>query len=245
MTLQDTTSIIRIDHLFKTFHGVPVINDVSLNIPTNAILGLLGPNGAGKTTLLKIIAGLLPFDSGSLNRFQNETNGSDFYRQIGYCPQSPRFWKKISVREQLKYCADLYKMDSKVIRERIDFLLVSLGLEKKQHEYAEHLSGGMQKRLNLAMSLIHKPSLLLLDEPTANLDLESKEFVIALLKKLRMEEGITVICSSHDLDEISHLSTELIILQYGKVIFKMQKKQNEPQPTFVELKELYFRLTTQ
>ncbi len=114
------------------------------------------------------------------------------------------------------FLADLYKIPRKNIKEKIDFLIDSLRLETVVKKRVEHLSGGMQKRVNLAGSLVHSPSLLLLDEPTANLDLETKSYVHNLLKELILKNNIQIVCSSHDLTEISQSATHLLIIRQGK-----------------------------
>jgi ABC-2 type transport system ATP-binding protein len=231
---QDTTSLLRIEHLFKSFQNRLVLNDINLQISPNSVFGLLGPNGVGKTTFLKIIAGLLRPSSGNIQKGNIK---------IGYCPQTPVFWKNLTSREQLIYNADLYLLPRKKAKKRIQFLMKKLGLLSYENVTVERLSGGMQKRLNLAMGLIQRPKLLLLDEPTANLDLESKQYVRELLLSLVKEEEITILCSSHDLDEIASISTDLLFLNQGQIVYQKkinQKKSNKN--TFKKLKELYFQI---
>lgn len=231
---QDTTSLLRIEHLFKSFQNRLVLNDINLQISPNSVFGLLGPNGVGKTTFLKIIAGLLRPSSGNIQKGNIK---------IGYCPQAPVFWKNLTSREQLIYNADLYLLPRKKAKKRIQFLMKKLGLLSYENVTVERLSGGMQKRLNLAMGLIQRPKLLLLDEPTANLDLESKQYVRELLLSLVKEEEITILCSSHDLDEIASISTDLLFLNQGQIVYQKkinQKKSNKN--TFKKLKELYFQI---
>ncbi|TGL58137.1 ABC transporter ATP-binding protein [Leptospira ognonensis] len=208
---QDTTSFLRIEHVFKSFQNRIALNEINLEISSMAIIGLLGPNGAGKTTLLKVIAGLLRPDSGFV--FLART-------RIGFCSQTPIFWRNLTVKEQLLFNADLFEVPRLDANKRVDFLLEELGLSDHASKLTEQLSGGMQKRVNLAISLIHRPELLLLDEPTANLDLESKHFVRNLLLKLNEKENLTIICSSHDLDEIASISKEVIFMNEGRILLR-------------------------
>lgn len=208
---QDTTSFLKIEHVFKSFQNRLALNEINLEISSLSILGLLGPNGAGKTTLLKVIAGLLRPDSGSVSLTT---------ARIGFCSQTPIFWRNLSVKEQLLFNADLFNVPRREAKKRVNYLLDELGLSEHGYKLTEQLSGGMQKRVNLAISLIHRPDLLLLDEPTANLDLESKHFVRNLLLKLNEKEKITIICSSHDLDEIAFISKEVIFMNQGKILLR-------------------------
>jgi len=231
---QDTSSFLRVDQLFKSFQDKLVLKDIHLKISEGHIYGLLGPNGAGKTTLLKILAGLLKPDSGTVTG-----NPS----RIGFCPQSPLFWRNLKVREQLRFFGQLYQINVDQMETRIQFLLEKLGLKKFEFTLTERLSGGIQKRLNLALSLIHSPNFLLLDEPTANLDLESKEFVRQLLLHLQKKENVTILCSSHDLDEISNLATDIVFLSEGKIVYNEKiKKEDVSLHNFQYLKELYQKI---
>ncbi len=245
MRQSDSTSLLKIEHIFKSFQGTSVLQDLSLSLSSNAILGLLGPNGAGKTTLLKLITGLIQPDKGSILF----SAGSEFIPlpadKMGYSPQLPIFWKNLQVEEQLLFCADLYKIDRRQAQKRAKFLLEQLGMLTLRNQYVERLSGGMQKRINLAMSLIHSPTILLLDEPTANLDLDSKEYVRELLIFLQREENVTIVCATHDLDEISTLATEIAIMREGKIIYL--KKRIDDSVTnfdFNHIKDLYQRTIT-
>lgn len=234
MIKQDTTSLLKAEHLFKSFQAQVALNDINLEIPTNSVLGLLGPNGAGKTTLLRIFSGLLQPDAGIISRTGIK---------IGYCPQSPVFWKKLTVIEQLSFNSDLFLIPRVDSVPRVKFLLNKLGLLDYQNKLVEQISGGMQKRLNFALALVHHPDLLILDEPTANLDLESKELVRNLIIYLVKEEDMTIICSSHDLEEISNISTEVIFMDKGQIKHQTQiKKEMESDFDIVKLKDLYMNV---
>ncbi|MCZ8341705.1 MAG: ABC transporter ATP-binding protein [Leptospira sp.] len=209
----NTTRLLECKNLFKKFANEPVLNGINFCLEGPSLLALVGPNGAGKTTLLRILAGLVTQDSGSV-QFDGYVNSLASDR-VGYCPQTPVFWKYLTVYEQFLFLADLYKIPRKAITERIEFLIDALRLESVVKKRVEHLSGGMQKRVNLAGSLVHSPSLLLLDEPTANLDMEAKAYVHNLLKELILKNQILIVCSSHDLMEISQSATHLLIIRDG------------------------------
>lgn len=239
----NTTRLLECKNLFKKFANETVLNGIDFFIEGPSFLALVGPNGAGKTTLLRILAGLVSQDSGSVC-FDGNGNYQNL-NLVGYCPQTPVFWKYLTVYEQFLFLADLYKIPRKNIKEKIDFLIDSLRLETVVKKRVEHLSGGMQKRVNLAGSLVHSPSLLLLDEPTANLDLETKSYVHNLLQELILKNNIQIVCSSHDLTEISQSATHLLIIRQGKQRY-FSKIENISATSGSELKiqDLYTRFVT-
>jgi len=229
---QDTTSLLKVQNLFKSYQNSLVVNSFNLDLASGSVLGLLGPNGAGKSTILKMIAGLVQADKGEIITCERN--------QIGYCPQNPVFWKGITCEEQLKFTADLYQISKKKSKATIDFLMDQLFLKDKKDTIADHLSGGMQKRLNLALALIHNPKLLLLDEPTANLDIQSKEYVNHLLNHLIKNENITVVYASHDLDEVARIASNIIILNKGNIIYSKEfSTLDNDELKYSQLKNLY------
>jgi ABC-2 type transport system ATP-binding protein len=145
------------------------------------------------------------------------------------------------MEEQLLYCSDLYLIPRPIAKARIKFLLDRLGLEDRRSMFVEQLSGGMQKRLNLAITLVHSPRILVLDEPTANLDIESKEYVRKLLNYLVENEKVSILCSSHDLDEIANLATEVIFMNHGKILYREVKSTPE-HFDFEKMKEMYTKI---
>ncbi len=210
---------IQIKNLSKSYLEVKALDDLSLNIPKGNLFGVLGPNGAGKSTLLKILATLISPDQGSV--FVDEINLLDKPREIrkriGYVAQEIALDKILSGRELLDFQADLYHIGKKEKLERIDSVIDQLGMRNWIDKKCGTYSGGMKRRIDLAAGLLHFPELLILDEPTVGLDIESRNVIWKLLKTLR-NNGMTIILSSHYLDEVDQLADSLVIIDDGKII---------------------------
>ena len=178
------------------------------------IFGLLGPNGAGKTTSISMICGLLPPTEGTI-KF-NGYNGRDHKSIIGYCPQENIFYPKLTCLEQLVFIGEIYGIASKITKPRAKELLELLGLKDKTNERAISLSGGMKRRLNIALALIHDPEILILDEPEAGLDPQSRILVRDFIKAFGREK--TIVLTTHNMDEADRLADRVAIIDYGKLL---------------------------
>ena len=187
-----------IESLKKNYKQVTAVNDFSFAIPESKVTVLLGPNGSGKTTLLRIICGQIKPDNGQVRIFNKPFNHFDpaIRTRIGYCPQQLMLWKDLTPDEQLSFLADTYQLPNDIKKIRIKMLLDRLELTLKSKVVGGKLSGGMQRRLNLALSLIHDPSLLILDEPFSGLDPEARLMVWNYLTMLARNEGKTILLSN-------------------------------------------------
>ena len=219
-----------IENLKKHYGSVEAVKDISFKIQSGEIFGLLGPNGAGKTTTIRCLCTLAKPDAGTI-----EVGGVSAIeqpraarRRLGYVAQEVGLDKVLTGRELLTLQAALYHLPNAVAKERIDQLLTLLGL----HEYADKktgtYSGGLLKRLDLAAGLLHQPDVLVLDEPTVGLDIESRFVVWDFLRKLR-EAGTTVLITSHYLEEIDALADRLAIIDRGVVISEGTPSQLKDQ----------------
>ena len=195
------------------------LNGLNLEVPKGSLYGLLGPNGAGKSTALRIICTLLSPDSGHV-----EVGGRDALveeketrRRLGYVAQDVAIDKILTGRELLQLQGDLYHLDRKHKRNRIEDLIQRLNMHEWIDRRCGSFSGGMKRRLDLASGLLHEPELLILDEPTVGLDIESRSVIWELLKELRNKET-TILLSSHYLEEVDELADEMAIVDKGKVI---------------------------
>jgi ABC-2 type transport system ATP-binding protein len=173
---------------------------------------LLGPNGAGKTTTISMICGLLQPSGGSIT-FVNEKDRKSL---IGYCPQENIFYPKLTCLEQLTFIGRMYSLSSKSIKNRADELLDLLGLKDKRHVIATNLSGGMKRRLNICLALIHNPEILILDEPETGLDPQSRILVREFIKSFGKEQ--TILLTTHNMDEADRLSSRVAIIDNGKLL---------------------------
>jgi len=206
--------MISITSLKKKYGDFTAVDGLSFDIHKDEIFGLLGPNGAGKTTTISMICGLLPPTEGSIH-FDGFT-GKDPKSLIGYCPQENIFYPKLTCLEQLLFIGQMYGIATKTIRSRALELLELLGLKDKTHEMAANLSGGMKRRLNICLALIHDPEILILDEPEAGLDPQSRILVRDFIKASGKEK--TIIITTHNMDEADRLADRIAIIDYGKLL---------------------------
>ncbi len=208
-----------IEKLQKRYGSVEAVKDVSFQIEQGEIFGLLGPNGAGKTTTLRCLCTLVEPDAGRVEVSGiSVTDSSQLARQhLGYIAQEVALDKVLTGRELLQLQAALYHLPRSVINDRIDAALTFLGLQEYADKKTGTYSGGLKKRLDLAAGLLHQPDVLVLDEPTVGLDIESRIAVWEFLRKLR-EQGTTVLLTSHYLEEVDALADRVAIIDQGIVI---------------------------
>jgi len=210
--------IIRLDSLRKSYGDLVAVKNLSLDIRRGEIFGFLGPNGAGKTTTISMICGLLKRDSGEIkiDGFSLEEDYGRCKKLMGFCPQDIVVWESLTCLEQLDFTARLYDVPKIVARNRSLELLGILGLEEKKHKLAKTLSGGMKRRLNIALAIVHDPEILILDEPQAGLDPQSRVLVREYIRSLAGEK--TVILTTHDMDEADRLAERIGIIDHGELL---------------------------
>ena len=213
---------IRIDSLCKTYEGKGIapkraLDEVSFDVPRGGIFGLLGPNGAGKSTLINILAGLVVKSGGTAEiwGFDIEKHPRNAKRSIGVVPQELLFDPFFTPREALEIQAGLYGVPKS---ERItDALLAAVHLTDKANAYARTLSGGMKRRLLVAKAMVHSPPILVLDEPTAGVDIELRQQLWDYVRGLN-RQGVTVVLTTHYLEEAEQLCDRIAIINHGKLI---------------------------
>ncbi len=212
-------SYIQVKEISKSYSDIHALKGLSMEIPAGTLFGILGPNGSGKSTLIKILATLIEPDSGeiSINNINLIKNSREIRELIGYVAQDVALDKILTGRELLDFQSDLYHINKNKKIERIETLINQLEMNDWIDRKCGTYSGGMKRRIDLAAGLLHLPKVLILDEPTVGLDIESRNIIWQLLKDLR-NDGMTVILSSHYLDEIDKLADRLIIIDQGRVI---------------------------
>lgn len=210
--------IIRVENLRKSYGPIIALDSISLEVQRGTVFGLLGPNGAGKTTAVKILTTLVRPDAGKA-----EVGGFDVLKDqakirslIGYVPQELTGDPYLTAREHLRYYADLYHLPAATRETRIRELLPLVGLEGHQDRRVRHFSGGMKKKLDLACGLIHRPSLILLDEPSLGLDVQVRRDVWSYILKLK-EQGTTVFLCTNYMDEAERLCDRVAIIDRGRI----------------------------
>ncbi len=214
------TAAIRVEQVYKRFGSVHALNGVDLTIQPGEFFGLLGPNGAGKTTLISALAGLSRHDSGRLTimGFDVEADYRAARRQLGVVPQELVFDPFFSVRETLEIQAGYYGIDpSRQRRAWIDEILENLDLTSKADANMRTLSGGMKRRVLVAQALVHRPPVIVLDEPTAGVDVELRQTLWQFVRRLN-EDGHTIVLTTHYLEEAESLCERIAMLKSGRVV---------------------------
>jgi len=209
---------IRIESLSKTYAGgQQALREVSFDVPRGRIFGLLGPNGAGKSTLINILAGLVVKTGGKVTiwGFDIDRHPRNSKRSIGVVPQEIIFDPFFTPRETLEIQAGLYGIPSG--ERKSDELLAAMHLTDKAHAYSRTLSGGMKRRLLVAKAMVHSPPILVLDEPTAGVDVELRRQLWDYVRKLN-EQGVTIVLTTHYLEEAEELCDRIAIIHHGRVI---------------------------
>ncbi|NEO27529.1 MAG: ABC transporter ATP-binding protein [Kamptonema sp. SIO4C4] len=208
-----------IENLKKSYGQTEAVRDISFTVEPGEIFGLLGPNGAGKTTTIRCLCTLSKPDSGKIEvcGVSAVERPREARQRLGYVAQEVALDKVLTGRELLQLQAALYHLPSQMMKPRIEQLLNLLGLQEYADQKTGTYSGGLRKRLDLAAGLLHQPDVLVLDEPTVGLDIESRFVVWDFLRKLR-EAGTTVLITSHYLEEIDALADRLAIIDRGQVL---------------------------
>ncbi len=193
--------------------------DVSLDIMQSDVFGLLGPNGAGKTTLISILCGIIPVSSGDVQFFHNGRPYSEHERKsrIGFVPQEYAFYQELTPRQNLDYFGAMYNLPKKRLQERREHLLQVLGLQKAADQKVGTFSGGMKRRVNLAIGIIHEPEILFLDEPTVGVDVQSRNAIIRYLQQVN-QAGTSIIYTSHHMSEAEEFCKNIALIDHGRVI---------------------------
>ncbi|MBC8496501.1 MAG: ABC transporter ATP-binding protein [Chloroflexi bacterium] len=204
--------------LTKRYGTLTAVDDLTLDVHQGEVFGLLGPNGAGKTTSISMICGLLEPDSGDVSIHGMPVHGGKFdaHTRVGMCPQETILWEKLTCIEQLEFIGEMYAVPRIVARQRGEELLELLGLSEKREKLSATLSGGMKRRLNLALALVHDPEILVLDEPEAGLDPQSRVLVREYIRSLAQQK--TIILTTHNMDEAERMADRVAIIDHGKLL---------------------------
>ena len=207
---------LHIEGLSKRFGDTQAVADLSLHVPPGNLIGFLGPNGAGKTTTMRSIMGMVRPDSGTIT-WSGANVGDNERRRFGYMPQERGLYARMKVAEQVNYFGRLAGLSSSDASDRTDYWLERVGLTERRESLVQELSGGNQQRVQLAVSLVHDPQLLVLDEPFAGLDPVAAETMRLIIAE-RAEAGASVLFSSHQLDLVEGLCDEVVIVGSGEVV---------------------------
>lgn len=215
------SSIISVSGLTKIYKGSarPAVDRLNFVVQEGEIFGLLGPNGAGKSTTLMMLCGLLQIDSGSVEVFGLDVSrsSSEIRGQIGVAPQEIALFPMLTAYENLDYFCRMYGIHGASIRKAVNDFLDLFGLLDKAHMRVLNFSGGMKRRLNLIAALLHHPRLLILDEPTSGVDVQSRSMILDYMRTLQAQ-GVTILYSSHLLEEAEKVCSRFVIIDEGRLI---------------------------
>ncbi len=212
--------IIETFDLTKEFNGLVAVDSINLKVKEGEIFGFLGPNGAGKTTTINMLCTLLKPTKGTalVNGYDIIEQPSEVRKSIGIVPQESVLESELTARENLRFHAELYKMPKKEIEERINECLKLVGLEKRANDKVANFSGGMRRRLEIVRAFLHRPKILIMDEPTIGLDPQTRRRIWEYITNLNKEEGITIFLTTHYLEEADFLCHRVGIIDFGKLL---------------------------
>lgn len=209
--------MLKLTSLEKSYGARKAVDGISLEVRTGEIFGLLGPNGAGKSTTVNMCAGLLAPDRGGVEMAGGSPTRTEIRRRIGLAPQSLAIYEELTAAENVTFFAQLYGLSGAALRGRVDWALEFVELADRRRDAAGTFSGGMKRRLNLAVAVVHDPKLLILDEPTAGVDPQSRNSIFEKILELRAA-GCTVIYTTHYMEEAERLCDRIAIIDHGRVL---------------------------
>jgi ABC-2 type transport system ATP-binding protein len=212
-------SLLEVSNLQKSYNGHRAVDGLSFRVDAGEIFGLLGPNGAGKSTAMMIIAGLRQQDGGSVafDGRPRQAESTDWKMLLGVVPQDLAIYPDLTARENLDFFGRLYGMNGSVLSERIRQVLDYIGLADRADDYGKTFSGGMKRRLNFGAALLHRPRLVILDEPTVGVDPQSRSHLLDRVRQLSAD-GVGVIYCSHYMEEVTAICHRVAIIDHGKML---------------------------
>jgi ABC-2 type transport system ATP-binding protein len=214
-----TACALEVKDLVRVYGNLTAVDHLSLQVREGEVFGFLGPNGAGKTTSIRMMCGLLKPTSGEVyihDRPVFATPGRTLRTRVGICPQENILWNKLTCKEQLVFSARMYSVPRPLARSRADHLLQVMGLGHKRNKLAGTLSGGLKRRMNVIMAMMHDPEILVFDEPEAGLDPQSRVLVRDFISETARSK--TVIVTTHNMDEAERIATRVAIIDSGKLL---------------------------
>lgn len=210
--------VLQTESLTKRYGPLVAVKDLTLQVYEGEVFGFLGPNGAGKTTSINMMCGLLKPDAGrvTVHGAPITGGGADVRARVGVCPQDVVLWERLTCLEQLQFVGQMYGLTGRKARQRGEQLLEELDLTDKRNKQARTLSGGLRRRLNLALALVHDPDIIVLDEPEVGLDPQSRVQVREHIRSLARKK--TVILTTHNMDEADRLADRVAIIDHGELL---------------------------
>ncbi|QKS70346.1 ABC transporter ATP-binding protein [Paenalkalicoccus suaedae] len=219
--------MLEVNDVSKSFKGRTAVKQVNVFIEKGEIVGLLGPNGAGKSTTISMISSLISPDEGEIFAagLSTKRDRQKIRKLIGVVPQDIAVFLDLTARENLQFFGRAYKLKGSVLKERIAHVLDVVGLTDRANEFVKTYSGGMKRRLNIAVALLHEPELLIMDEPTVGIDPQSRNYILETVRELNRKTNMTIIYTSHYMEEVEYLCDRIYIMDHGEVIAAGTKQE--------------------
>lgn len=218
--------MLEVNGLSKTFKDVVAVNGVNLSLQAGESVGLLGPNGAGKSTTISMMATVLQPSAGGVyyNGQDSLKHTQALRKDLGVVPQDIALYEELTAYENLQFFGRLYGMKGKALKDKINEVLDLVGLADRKKHRIKTYSGGMKRRINIAASLLHNPKVLIMDEPTVGIDPQSRSYILALIRKLNQEQNMTVLYTSHYMEEVEKLCDRIYVMDHGQIIAEGTKE---------------------
>jgi ABC-2 type transport system ATP-binding protein len=210
---------IEVKNLKKSFGDLQAVQDASFTADTGEVLSLLGPNGAGKSTTISMLSGLLAPTGGDASIMGHSvvSEPEAAKRSLGVVPQDIALYPDLSARENLVFWGKMYGLRGAILKQRVDEVLEIIGLVDRQKDHIDKFSGGMKRRVNIGAALLHKPDVIIMDEPTVGIDPQSRRHILDNVKELN-RQGMTVLYTTHYMEEAAELSDHIAIMDKGRII---------------------------
>ena len=215
--IQSPTAALEVINLWKKYGSHQALSGTSFSVAPGERLALLGPNGAGKTTLIRSMCGRVRPDKGQVLLFGKSIREPEVLQQLGVIPQDLAIYLDLTAKQNLECFGQLHGLRSRRLRERVAWALKWIGLEDRANDLTSQFSGGMKRRVNIACGVLHRPSILLLDEPTVGVDPQSRQRIFDMLDELS-QQGTSIVLTTHHLDEAEMRSDRIVIVDHGKVV---------------------------
>ncbi len=225
--LKGESAVLETTNLKKAFKKNVAVSDVNLYLDKGESVGLLGPNGAGKSTAISMISSLVKPSAGDVTwHGKSVVKDPNVIRMhLGVVPQDIALYKELTAVENLRFFGRIYGLRGKELESRMANVLEIVGLTERKNELVKHYSGGMQRRVNIAVALLHEPEIIIMDEPTVGIDPQSRNYILEMVQKLNEEQGMTVLYTSHYMEEVERLCDRIYIMDHGKVIASGTKQE--------------------